>query len=283
MTAQVFQGTFPSHDHLKLFYRFFPAPRAGQDTFVILHGHGEHTGRYEKFASMLENENLAIATFDSRGHGRSEGPEVYVEHFEDYVEDVSSFVRFLEEKFHVGKILLFGHSIGGLVAIQWALRFPKKIRALILSSPCLGLRMPKWLMAFNAFLNAWCPRLVYQNPVYPPHLTHNPKEVEAYRNDRLVKRKMSVRLLHEMLSSIDRLEVSTAIRFSFPVTILMADDLEKVVDPAKTKLFFQKVQAPAKEIKTFPGFYHEIFNELGQEKAFDALRDCIAQSRSAGP
>ncbi len=83
MTPEVLNGTFQSYDRRKLFYRFFPSAKRDHDPLIILHGHGEHTGRYEKFSRILGGENLAVAMFDSRGHGRSEGPEVYVERFED--------------------------------------------------------------------------------------------------------------------------------------------------------------------------------------------------------
>ena len=279
MTAGFLEGTFTSFDRRELFYRFLPGSEPGSDTLVILHGHGEHSGRYQKFASKLKTNHLSITAYDFRGHGQSEGPEVYIESFEEYIEDVSAFLRFLQEKYSVtGKIILLGHSVGGLVAVHWALRNPEKIRALILSSPCLGLNLPAPLVRTNQWLNRWVPKFLYQNPVYPPHLTHNPEEVENYKKDTRIKRKMSVRLLSEMLSYTSRLDSIDAFRFPFPVYILMAD-MEKVVDRKKTSAFFEKVQAPAKKMEIFSGFYHEIFNELDQDRAFRVLQDCLTASQ----
>ena len=282
MTNNTWQeDTFPTRDGLKLFSRFFAAG-PGSDVMVILHGHGEHSGRYDKFAKELRGENLSIGVFDFRGHGRSEGPRVYFESFEDYLEDVTSFVSFLEKNYGIGgKIILLGHSVGGLVAAHWAARCPGRLKALVLSSPCLGLRLPRVLVKFNALLNGFIPAFAYRNPVYPPHLTHNPEEVIAYRNDNLIQRKMSVRLLHEILTYQVRLEAEKSFSFPFPVFLLMAE-LEKVVDPKITREYFGKIRAPLKELKVFPGFYHEIFNELWQDQVFAALKECLKKSRQAG-
>lgn len=274
------QGTFVSFDRLNLFYRFYPSERQS-DVLIIVHGHGEHSGRYQKFFKIFEGENIAIAAFDARGNGLSEGAEVHVEFFEEYLEDLSSFVRFLGERYNLKKnVLLLGHSLGGLTAIHWARRFPEKVKALILSSPCLGLKLPAVARIFNRLANEWFPRLRYYNPVYPPHLTHDPAEVENYKKDKLIKRKITARLLHEMHRYMVRLETMEAYTVPFPVYVLMAE-IEKVVDAAKTDLFFKKVQAPHKELKIFPGFYHEIFNELGQEKAFEVLKGHLRSLRAA--
>ncbi len=270
------QGTFQSFDGLKLFYRYYSA---GPSTplLILLHGHGEHSGRYEKFAQILADEKISIASFDFRGNGRSEGREVHVNYFEEYLEDVSSFIASLKQRYQVPeKVTFLGHSLGGLVAVHWARRFPEKLEGLILSSPCLGLILPGFLKVFNSFLNEWVPRLSYRNPVYPPHLSHHPEEVALYRNDPFIKRKMTVRLLHEMLRYMTRLDHLDVIRYPFPVYILMAE-LEKVVDPFRTKAFFDKVQAPAKKMIVFPGFYHEIFNERDQEKVFNSLKECLRE------
>lgn len=283
MTAELRlqEGTFPTHDRMNLHYAYFSNTEA-QDTLILLHGHGEHCGRYAKFAKHLADKKLHIATYDARGHGRSEGPHVYADSYEDYVRDVTSFVEFLEKQWGLQKkFFLLGHSNGGLVAAHWALRNPERLRALFLSSPFLGLRLPGFLVAFNSFLSRYAPRFNYKNPVYPPYLTHNLEELAAYKKDPLIRRRISARLLHEMMTYQRRLEKVPVLEFPFPVYILMAG-LERVVDPEKTRQFYEKLEVTAKELKLFPGFYHEIFNELGQEQVFEALRGFIDAARHEG-
>lgn len=274
-------GHFQGAGGIKLFYRYFECPTA-LETLIILHGHGEHSGRYEKFADILKQERLSLAIYDGRGYGRSDGKEVYVDSFEEFLSDLTAFFDFLQKAYPAaGKKYLLGHSLGGLVAVHWALRFPERIHALLLSSPFLGLRLPQPLIWINSFLNRIRPDFVYQNPVYPPHLTHNPEEVRNYKADKLIKRKISVRLIHEVLSYQSKLKVAEPLKFLFPVYILAAG-LEKVVDLDCTRSFFEKIQAPRKQMKIFEGFYHEIFNELDQEIAFDFLKSCIADARNSG-
>ncbi len=274
--TKVHEGYFTTREHHGLFYRVF-SPSNPQKTLIILHGHGEHSGRYEKFFEHLQNEGVRIAVYDFRGHGHSEGPEVYVESFQEYLEDVSAFDTFLRDKFSAKEpLVLLGHSVGGLVAVHWSLLHPEKLAALILSSPCLGLKVPAWLVAANALMNRIHPQFVYQNPVYPPYLTHDPQEVKRYRSDLLIKRKMSVRLVTEMLSYAAKLDRMTEIRMSFPVAVLMAG-VERIVDKSKTHRFFTKLQATRKELIEFPGFYHEIFNEAGQEKVFQRLKEILSR------
>lgn len=268
------EGMFYGPGQIRLFYRFYPNPQA-RDTLVILHGHGEHSGRYEKFAGILKGENISLAAMDLRGSGRSEGAEVYAESFREYLEDFSTFIQFLKLRHGIqNKIILFGHSLGGLIAVHWALEHPGEIKAMILSSPCLALRLPGFLIRLNDFMNRYFPKFCYRNPVYPPHLTHNPQEVSQYKNDPLIKRKITVRLIHEMLKFMAFLDQKERIAFPFPVYIL-AGGMEKVVDGGRTQAFFDKLEASDKEMLVFDGYYHEIFNELGQEKVFGALKNYL--------
>lgn len=271
------RGFFKTEDGLRLYYRFYKNENAKQ-TLIILHGHGEHSGRYEKFSRYLAGEGVSIAVYDARGAGQSEGREVFIDSLEDYLRDLSAFVSFLKTEYSLeNKFILFGHSLGGLVALHWAVRFPHKLKTLILSSPCLGLRLPAALIAFNDFLNRCMPGIIYKNPVYPPHLTHNPEEVENYKKDPLIKRKISVRLLAEMIKWGNLANSIDSFDFPFPVYVLMAG-LERVVDKDRTTAIFEKIKSPRKRIQCFEGFYHEIFNELGQEQAFEALKSCLRES-----
>lgn len=255
----------------RLFYKYYQVPGARR-CCLILHGHGEHSGRYEKMQTVLESEGISMAIFEYRGQGRSEGTDVYVDSFNDYIEDVSRFLFFLEGKYDWKEpFILLGHSLGGMIALYWARKFPDKIKALVLSSPCLGLKLPAFLVGLNNILNRVAPKMIYGNPVYPPHLTHNTQEMETYKNDPYIKRKISVRLAHEMILyglELDRLD---KVKFPFPVYMLTAG-MEKVVDGEKSSRFFDKLEVPEKRSKIFEGFYHELFHERDQDKAFDVLR-----------
>lgn len=264
------EGFFDS-EKLRLFYRYEPAPNE-RAFCMILHGHGEHAGRYDKFLRILNSEGISAAIFDYRGQGKSEGPEVYCESLADYLRDASAFLAFLRKTYSIPeKVIVHGNSLGALVAVHWVVKNMGNVRGMVLSSPCLGLKLPAPLIALNGFLNAVAPRFIYGNPVYPPHLTHDLEEMETYRKDPLIKRKISVRLVSEMLLYGSLLEQKTEYRFSFPVFMLVPD-IEKVVDGPKALAFFQKIKAPLLEMRKFPGFYHELFHELGQDQAFEALR-----------
>lgn len=279
---EFFEGDFENRDKLRLHYRFFRKPDA-KETLFVLHGHGEHSGRYLKFASQLQNQNLSLAMLDLRGYGLSEGEPCYVNRYEEYENDFSDFLQFARNEWTVReKPLLLGHSNGGLVAIRWALKHPEQLRALFLSSPYLGLKLPGALIALNNLLLVLFPHFVYSNPVYPPFLTHNPEELVNYKKDNLMRRKITTRLLSEMMRVHHELEALPSVTFPFPVMILMAG-LDRIVDPSKTKLFYGKLRVPCKELKVFEGFYHEIFNELKQDEVFEALRKQIETARPFFP
>ncbi len=268
---QFLEGKFLTRDGLKLHYRFFSTPNA-ENTLVIHHGHGEHSGRYEKFAKYLAQQRLNIALFDARGHGLSEGDPVFVHSFEDYIRDLNAYILFLQGQADLpGKFFLLGHSNGALVSIHWAIQNQHLLKALFLSSPYLGIRLPHWMLRFNDLVNKLAPKFVYKNPIYPPYLTHNFTELQQYKKDRLIRRRITSRLFSEMQLYQKKLKDVSKFKFNFPVFIMMAG-MEKVVDGDETRQFFSKLEVPDKDLQVFEGFYHEIFNELGQEQVFECLK-----------
>ena len=272
------EGLFWTDDGERLFYRLERGSSAKQP-LVLIHGHGEHSGRYLKFFAELRELQISIATFDLRGCGRSSGEAAHVERFEDYLSDVSSFLKFLAKQYGLKTpIQLFGHSLGGLIALTWARANPKLISKLILSSPLLGLPQEGVIRLLVRILNPIVPRFVIRNAVRPLYLSHDPEEVRLYKEDPLIRRRITVRLVHEMVKYFLLLR-GVDVTIPFPVYILMAGK-DRVVRADATRNFFLRLRAPSKELESFEGFYHEIFNEAGQAKVFERLRHYLRKGGS---
>jgi alpha-beta hydrolase superfamily lysophospholipase len=272
------QDHFKSWDGTKIFYRFYGVPGA-RHTLVMLHGYGEHSGRYQKFPEKMKNLSAQFAVMDLRGMGRSEGRRGDIGSFDDYLKDVTAFVEHLRKKHSIPrKFILFGHSLGGLVAVHWAMKNPGPVKLLVLSAPFLGLRFSRVLGPLNFLVRVLAPGFIYRNPVHPGTLSHDLSEVAIYRKDPLIVRTISVRLVGEIARRMGSLRKQPILSLPFPVHMFLAGE-ERIVDPAASNKFFDRLVAPRKERVIFDGFYHEIFNEAGQQKVFNALQtiveDCV--------
>lgn len=288
---------FQSQDGTNIFYRFYPVSGA-RHTVIMLHGYGEHSGRYEKFplkmnrlssGSSHEAEprpeaqagrlSAQFAIMDFRGMGQSEGPRGDVASFDDYLKDVSAFIEHLRRRHSIpSKFILFGHSLGGLVAVSWAMMHPAPIKRLILSSPFLGLRASFLIAPLNRLVHSFVPGFVYKDPVRSRALSHDPGEVAAYRKDPMILRYITAHLVEEIARQTEGLRKLPILSVPFPVHLLAAGE-ERVVDPDRTKKFFDRLVAPRKERTVFEGFFHEIFNEQDQQRVFNVLKtiieDCV--------
>jgi alpha-beta hydrolase superfamily lysophospholipase len=272
------QDYFKSRDGTKIFYRFYPAP-GSRHTVIMLHGYGEHSGRYEKFPGKMERLSAQFAVMDFRGMGRSEGARGDIGSFDDYIEDVTAFMEHLRKKHSIPpKFILFGHSFGGLVAIHWAMKNPEPVKMLILSAPFLGLRFSRFIHSLNRLVLFLAPRFVYKNPVRSRALSHDPAEIAAYRKDPLILRYISARLIREIARQMETLRKQPILSVPFPVHLLLVGE-ERIVDPGMVRRFFDRLVAPRKERTIFEGFFHELFNEREQQKAFNVLKtiieDCV--------
>ena len=278
MTSAWIQDYFKSRDGTRTFYRFYPVPGA-RHTVIMLHGYGEHSGRYEKFPGKMGRLSAQFAIMDFRGMGRSEGARGDIGAFDGYLEDVTAFVQHLRKKHSIPPtFILFGHSLGGLVATCWAMKNPEPVKLLILSAPFLGLRFSRIIRPLNRLILLFAPRFVYKNPVRSRSLSHDPAEMAVYRKDPLILHHISARLVGEIARRMEVLRKQPILSVPFPVHLLAGGE-ERIVDPAMTRRFFDRLVAPRKERTIFEDFFHEIFNERDQKKAFNVLKtiieDCV--------
>lgn len=278
MKVEWIQDFFKSWDGTKIFYRFYPV-RGARHTVILLHGYGEHSGRYKKFPESMRGLPAQFAVMDFRGMGRSEGKRGDIDSFADYFGDVTAFAGHLRTKHSIPeKFILFGHSLGGLVAVHWAMKNPGPVKLLILSAPLLGLPFSGLLRFLNRTVFFFAPRFFYKNPVRSGNLSHDPAEIAVYRKDPLIIRSISAHLVGEITRSIESLRKRPILSVPFPVHVLFAGE-ERIVDLKASRRFFDRLVTPRKERTVFEGFFHEIFNERDQQRVFNVLKtiieDCV--------
>lgn len=266
-------------DGLKLFYREHRAdPERAK--MVIAHGLGEHSGRYGNIVERLAAEGFTIWALDHRGHGQSEGPRGHIVAFENYLDDLRAMVQLCrQEPPRDKKCFLLGHSMGGLIAILFALRFPQMIDGLIVSSPALGLRgkVGGIKSAVGKIMSHVWPGLSLSNGLDASKISHDEEVVRSYMNDKLVHDRVSARWFTEFVSAMEKASESAS-QLGVPILMQLAGD-DHLVDVNASKSFFEKLRLKDKTIHFYDGLYHEIYNEAESQRV-KVLNDLEAWLRA---
>lgn len=249
---------------------------------LVLHGMGEHLGRYAEFAERLNKAGYNAHLMDWRGHGCSEGLSGHVEKFSQFFKDIESWIQFLEGQGLLDPIrpkFLFGHSMGGLIALDFAFHhrdaFVHSLDGIALSSPAVGVLNPIVLLkpVFDLALPGMLKQLHFPNGIKPEQLSHDKEILKEYANDPLVHNKVTIGLVREMLAAIDRVRRNKS-ALPFPALVLYGDQ-DSIVDPEALQKFAKNLQAVDKEVKEFRGFFHEVFNEKKRAQAYEIFLDWL--------
>lgn len=265
-----------ANDDTRLFVRDWPLPveRIMPPGVVIMHGLGEHCGRYAHVARFFNAMGFAVRTYDHRGHGKSSGPRGDVPDDEAMLRDARLVINDFTKQLHAPPIL-FGHSMGGLFAARFATAALAPLRALILSSPALAIRMSGFQSALLKMASILIPGVGISNGLKTRYLSHDGEVIQAYENDALVHGKVSARLLNSMLQAMTYAH-DHAPQLTIPVLLLVAED-DHLVDPIGSKRFSARLLPAISSAIYYDDFYHEIFNELDATRVFDDLRTWLEQ------
>ncbi len=249
-----------------LYYQYWKVekPRA---ILIIVHGFGEHTDRYDHVARHFCQHGISCYAIEHRGHGRSAGPRWNVGDFDHFVADLHKFIGMVKEKEGKNKYFMLGHSLGGEIALKYALVHPEDIDALFVSGPVLGqqgmpLALLRDIVPSIATLAEETPDMATPGaePIDTKYLSHDEDNTKAYADDPLVcHESMKVRLASEAGKNIIWLH-DHAHELNVPCLFLQGSE-DSLVDPDATVDFYNKVKEEDKELIVYEGFYHEIFNE----------------------
>lgn len=260
------EGEFIGSGGIKLFFRSW-APDKPKGTIAIVHGIGEHSARYEYTGMRLAGLGYSVYAYDQRGNGRSEGARGHINNFSEYLLDLECLINNIHGK--TDNIFILGHSLGGLVTLRFAIDYPDLIKAIIVSSPALGLSMkvPVLQLILAHGLNKLFPTFTLtDNSIETKYLSHDENVCHAYDSDPAVHKKRSVRFFNEYLK-ISKKTSGEPQELKCPSLFLAGED-DRIVSTEKIKAFYGGITASKKGLHVYPGFYHEILNEVGKEKAF---------------
>ncbi len=275
--------TFPSADgQLQLYSVFHHSENwQGPRTLVVLHGLGEHGGRYLHFPHYLQNVVDGVYCLDHRGHGRSEGIRGHVESFDLFVSDLVLALGRLEEslvkRFGRAEIHLFAHSMGGLIALKTLLSHPKlPLQSVAISAPLLkiALEVPALKRAAASVMVRLWGSLQMTSEVDAQDLSHDLSVVHAYSQDRLVHSKVTPQLFTQLLTAMESSMNSSQGELPYPVQFHIPLE-DKVVSSEAAIEFYRNIKSRDKTLKTYPHFFHEAFNELKKEEPFSDLLNWI--------
>lgn len=247
---------------------------------IVSHGLHEHGGRYLHFPHYLKESVQAVYCIDHRGHGRSEGLRGHIDHFEQFSDDLMLAIRRLDEqlqkRFGRSEIHVLGHSMGGLIALRSLFAVSNlPVRSLILSSPLLGIRteVPMVKKLASVVLSRVWGSLQLDSGLDVAGLSHDPEVIQAYVSDRLVSKKITPRMFQEMVRAMHETADREA-GLAYPILMLLPSD-DPITDSSAAMKFFRNLKHRDKQMKSYPGFFHESFNEIGKERVFDELKSWL--------
>lgn len=251
-----------------------PADRRG--VVVVVHGLGEHSGRYDDVAQRLAAAGWSTLAYDQQGHGLSPGRRGCIVSYDALLHDVDAARRTAKDLLGEGLQVLLGHSMGANIAANYALHYDRPIDALVLSGPLFWPKHPPSRIRLH--VGRWIGRLLpfvrIPAPVEAEHLTHDPDDLRRLKADPLLHRWMSLYLITQLLSR-GQSALDGADRLRVPMLVLHGDD-DPLANPAGSQAFVARNPSHA-SLRRYPGLLHEVFHESGRERVFQDLLDWLNQ------
>lgn len=254
---------FSASDYCRLFWQKWIPEEPVRAVLIFQHGLGEHSGRYGNLLDAMQGSGVAFYAMDARGHGQSEGIRGHVRPFRQYADDLQQFVQFVKDEQQTDKVFLLGHSLGAVIAADYALRYQENLKGLMLSSSGVLPHMSGYykLIKKAAVLMAnYAPKLSLGSNLNLQHISHDKKVVDDYKADPLTHGKATPSL-GSAIFRIHEQHFAKAPQLHVPLLVFHGTD-DKLTNPEGSRQFFNLAGSHDKTLKLYEGLYHETMNEI---------------------
>ena len=247
----------------------------------LVHGLGEHSGRYAHVAAALNDAGYTLLGFDLRGHGKSGGPRGHTPSYDALMDDIGRLLDEATQRYPGKPQFLYGHSLGGNLVLNYALRRKPSINGVIATSPAIRMATPPpgSQITLAKIMNRIRPAMQMANGLALDGLARDPEVIRAYTNDPLVHNKISVHLALEMLQA-GEWALAHAAEFPLPL-LLVHGTADKLTSAPASQEFAAKVPAGRCTLKLWEGFYHETHNEPEKAEVLAFMIDWLQKHTPA--
>ncbi len=235
---------------------------------ALVHGQGEHIGRYTHVAEWYNRHDIAVLGYDQQGYGRSEGGRGHAKNLEVLLDDVGQLLDETRSRYPGTPLFLYGHSMGGNLSLNYTLRRDPILTGLIVTSPWIRLAFeaPALKVLAGRLLRRFMPTLTLPTGLTARFISHDDAVVQAYKNDPLVHDKLSAAAGIALMEGAGWLNQFSGV-FSVPVLMLHGTG-DKIISPTATREFFGRVAGEVTHHE-WPDLYHELHNEAEKEQVFE--------------
>lgn len=265
------------HDGDVLYGREWQPENKIRGVICLIHGLGEHSGRYVNMAQNLTAAGYVLLSYDQRGHGKSSGKRGHTPSYDTLLDDIDCFKSESLKRFPDLPTFLYGHSLGGNLVLNYVLRRRPKFTGVIVTSPWLKLANdpPALLKMIFRCLNKVWPTFSLPSGLNLEALSRDSKVVEAYKVDPLVHKRISIRLFVTM-DQAGLWALENAGNFYLPL-LLMHGGSDRITSSQATKQFAAHVPKGC-NLKIWEGLFHELHNEPEKEKVIGNIIDWLKQT-----
>jgi len=264
---------FQSQDGLALHACMF-VPENPKALIVLIHGMGEHFGRYAHVAEFFTQNGFAVAGIDLRGHGKSEGKRGHTPSYDLLMEDIELFVNKLKTSYLEVPLVLYGHSMGGNLALNALIRKKLPLKAAVISAPYLKLAFepPKWKTVLGKLSAKWLPELTQPTGLNTKSLSRDEAVIQAYEKDPLVHDKItSSFFVNVHFAGPYAIEHAAKIGLPF---LLMHGTKDQLTSHHATQQLHELTHERS-ELKLWEGFFHELHNEPEQQEVLNFVLEWL--------
>jgi alpha-beta hydrolase superfamily lysophospholipase len=263
-----------SFDGLSLYFQGWQTDIEPKGVICLVHGLGEHSGRYTQWASFLNQAGYTVLSFDLRGHGKSQGKKGHAPSFDAYMKDISILLGEGEKRFPGLPYFLYGHSLGGILVSNYILREKPQLEGVIITSPGFktALEQQKVKIVLAKISGSLVPGLSMPTGLDPHAISRDPEVVTKYINDPLVHGVATAAMAKNTFNAISW-AFQHASEWSLPL-LLMHGEKDQIAFVQGSREFASKIKGDC-TLKIWPGMYHEIHNEPEKEQVFQYLREWL--------